>query len=219
MQAGKTVMVGVWLMIAFNLLLAFGAVWSFQRMSPEIRRVYERNVVSLDACENMLLAMTGGAVDFEAFSEALSAAERNITEEGEKETLARIRSRLAALEKNDGAAKTETIADIKALSLCNKKAIVSSAEKTQRLRRAGAWGIVFTTLVFFMAAAVFEQRLRRTFIVPLKELGAVLEARMRGDRYRRCNGIDASADMKRIFKSVNDLLDSNQQPTTNSRQP
>ena len=57
MQSGKLITIGVWMMIIFNLLLSFGAVWSLQRIDPEIQRIYQRNVVSLDACEKMLLAL------------------------------------------------------------------------------------------------------------------------------------------------------------------
>ena len=55
MKSGKLITLSAWLQIAFNLLLAFGAVWSFQRMTPEIRQIYERNVKSLSACEKGIL--------------------------------------------------------------------------------------------------------------------------------------------------------------------
>ena len=90
MQSGKFITFGVWLMILFNLLLSFGAVWSLQRMNPEIQRIYERNVVSLDACEKMLLVLAEPAVDMKVFSEALQIAAGNITENGEQETVIRI---------------------------------------------------------------------------------------------------------------------------------
>ena len=49
MQDGKLITLSVWLLILFNVLLAFGAVWGFQRMDPAITRIYERNVKSLSA--------------------------------------------------------------------------------------------------------------------------------------------------------------------------
>lgn len=209
MQSGKIITLSVWLMITFNLIIAFGAVWSFQRMSPEIRRVYQRNVVSLNACENMLLAMTGGSPDEQGFRQALSAAENNITERGEKEMLSQIRQELPAWSKGDPAAAETIVQNIRALSDCNKQAIIASAEKTQRLRQTGAWGIVFMTFFFIIAALFFEQRLRRSLLLPLKELDDVLDAGRKGDTFRRCNeNLDLSADMKRLFRSVNDLLDS-----------
>lgn len=194
-------------MISFNLLLAFGAVWSFQRMSPEIQGIFERNVVSLNACENMLIALTESRVNMGQFSKALRAAEDNITEIGEKEALARIRSNLESLAAGDAAARQLVVKEIVKLSDFNKGAIVDSAEKTQRMRQAGAWSVVFMTLFFFMVAIFFEQRLRRSLLIPLQEIASVLEARQQGDQFRRCNNIYASKDMKKLFKYINELLD------------
>lgn len=198
-------------MISFNLFLGFGAVWSFQRMSPEIREIFERNVVSLDACENMFFALTGEKADIIGFRRALQAAEKNITEKGEKETLLHIRESLAALERGSQEARKKILGEISKLSFYNRQAIVKSAEETQRMRRAGAWAVVFMTFFFFIAALFFEQRLRRAFLIPLQEIAAVLEAHRQGDKYRRCNGVDASRDMKELFKSVNALLDSSRE--------
>lgn len=207
MQSGKIISLSVWLMIAFNLILAFVAVWSLQRMSPEIQQIYEQNVVSLEACENMLLALNGEKIDLPAFRQALENAENNITEEGEKETLARIRSGLTALEKGNPEARKRIVQDIKQLSVYNRQAIRDSAAHTQRMRKAGAWGIVFMTFFFFIAALLFEQRLRRSLLQPLQEIDSVLEAQRQGDKFRRCSSTDASSDMKKLFRSINALLD------------
>lgn len=208
MQSGKIITISVWLMITFNLILAFGAVWSFQRMTPELQRVYERNVISLEACEDMFLALTCEKVNTGEFHKALTAAENNITEQGEKETLARIRAALPQLENGNYKTRESIAGDIRELSHYNRQAIILSAEKTQRMRQAGAWGIVFLTFFFFIAAIFFEQRLRRTILRPLKEIDSVLEAQRQGDRFRRCNDTSASSDMKKIFRSINALLDS-----------
>lgn len=208
MQSGKIITISVWLMISFNLILAFGAVWSFQRMSPEIKRVYERNVVSLEACENMFLALTGKEVDNAGFRKALAAAEDNITEQGEKETLERIRNELPELEKGDFETRERIAKEIRKLSDYNRQAVIASAEKAQRMRQTGAWGIVFLTFFFFIAALFFEQRLRRSLLLPLQEIDSVLEENRNGDKFRRCNDGDAPSDMKRLFRSINALLDS-----------
>ena len=208
MQSGKIITLSVWLMISFNLLLGFGAVWSFQRMAPEIREIFQRNVVSLESCENMFLALAGEKVDIAGFNKALKGAESNITEGGERETLRQIRKAFAALEKNTPGAKEMLLREISKLSFYNREAIVKSAGTTQRMRRAGAWGVVFMTFFFFIAALFFEQRLRRGFLNPLQELSTVLEAHRQGDKFRRCNSAEGSRDMKELFKSVNALLDS-----------
>ena len=207
MQSGKFITFGVWLMILFNLLLSFGAVWSLQRMNPEIQRIYERNVVSLDACEKMLLALAEPAVDMKVFSAALQTAAGNITENGEQETIARIRELAAKLHSGAPEDRHQLVRDIIQLTNFNKNAIKQSALQAQKLRQAGAWGMVFATLFFFTAALFFEQRLRRALLMPLQEIANVMEERMKGDRFRRCNLPGVSAEMKKIFAAINDLID------------
>lgn len=208
MQSAKIISLSVWLMISFNLLLAFCAVWSLQRMSPEIVQIYNRNVVSLEACENMFLALTGENVDVKTFQKALNAAEQNITERGEAESLARIRTLFSTLDKENQQIKKELAREIRNLSFYNRRAIVESAERTQKMRQAGAWGLVFLTFFFFIAALLFEQRLRRSLLRPLQEISSVLDSNLKGDKLRRCSCPDASLDMKKLFRAVNSLLDS-----------
>lgn len=207
MQSGKIISLSVWLMIFFNLLLSFGSIWSFQRMNPEIKQIYERNVVSLSACEEMLVALARDKVDAKQFRTALLKAEQNITEPGEKEVLRRIDSLfhdLAAGKDNNRQLLTMEIVKV---TNYNREAIVRAAVQAQRLRQTGAWGIVFMTLLFFTLAIFFEQRLRRTLLVPLQEILQVMEARGRGDKFRRCNMLYANSDMKKLLMAVNSLLD------------
>ena len=90
---------------------------------------------------------------------------------------------------------------------CNRLAIQQAAIQAQSHRQAGAWGIVFMTILFFTAAIFFEQKLRRTLLLPLQEITQVIEARSKGDLFRRCNMIYANGDMKKLFSAVNALLD------------
>ena len=124
MQSGKLITIGVWLMIIFNLLLSFGAVWSLQRISPEIQRIYQRNVVSLDACEKMLLTLAEPTVDRQKFLSALQAAENNITEAGERETVVQIKA--LADQISSGAIHDRSLLtkEIIKLTNFNKKAII-----------------------------------------------------------------------------------------------
>ena len=212
MQSGKLITFGVWLMILFNLLLSFGAVWSLQRMNPEIQRIYERNVVSLDACEKMLLVLAEPAVDMKVFSEALQIAAGNITENGEQETVIRISTLADKLHSGTPEDRHQLIREIIQLTNFNKNAIKQSALQAQKLRQAGAWGMVFATLFFFTAALFFEQRLRRSLLMPLQEIANVMEERMKGDRFRRCNLSGISSEMKKIFAAINDLIDRSNRP-------
>ena len=207
MYSGKLITFGMWLMIGFNILLALGSVWSFQRMSPEIDSIYQRNVVSLDACEKMLLAMTGSNVDIEQFQLALQIAGNNITESGEQEVINRIKTLFRQLRQGDTQARNQLPDAITALNNFNRQAIINAARRTQQLRSAGAWGIVFMSMFFFTAAIIFEQRLRRTLLAPLQEIASVMEARKHGDKYRRCALPFASNEVKRLFAELNNLLD------------
>ena len=207
MQSGKLITIGVWGMIIFNLLLSFGAVWSLQRISPEIQRIYQRNVVSLDACEKMLLALAEPAVDQQNFLNALQAAENNITEAGERETVMQIKALAERLGSGNIHDRRLLTKEIIKLTNFNKNAIIESALQAQKMRQAGAWGIVFMTSFFFILALYFECRLRQTLLMPLEEIATVMEERTRGDRFRRCNLPHAAKDTKKMLAAINDLID------------
>lgn len=207
MQSGKLITIGVWMMIIFNLLLSFGAVWSLQRIDPEIQRIYQRNVVSLDACEKMLLALAEPAVDQQNFLNALQAAENNITEAGERETVMQIKALAERLSSGNIHDRRLLTKEIIKLTNFNKNAIIESALQAQKMRQAGAWGIVFMTSFFFILALYFERRLRQTLLMPLEEIATVMEERTRGDRFRRCNLPHAAKDTKKMLAAINDLID------------
>ena len=207
MQSGKLITIGVWGMIIFNLLLSFGAVWSLQRISPEIQRIYQRNVVSLDACEKMLLALAEPAVDQQNFLNALQAAENNITEAGERETVMQIKVLAGRISSGNIHDRRLLTKEIIKLTNFNKNAIIESALQAQKMRQAGAWGIVFMTSFFFILALYFERRLRQTLLMPLEEIATVMEERTRGDRFRRCNLPHAAKDTQKMLAAINDLID------------
>lgn len=207
MYSGKIITLSIWFLILFNLLLSFGSVWSFQRMSPAIKQIYERNIKSLSACEDMLFAITAEKTDMKKFSEALQIAEHNITEPGEEISIRTIRQLTGKLTDEEPGVRPKLIREIINLSNCNRQAVMESAQKTQKLRQAGAWGIVFMTLVYFAVAIFFEQRIRRTLLTPLQEINTVLQENMRGNRFRRCNLLHASDDMRKLFTAINELLD------------
>lgn len=199
---------GIFLLLAvFNLLISFGAVWSLQRIEPEIERINRRNVFSLDACEKMLQAMAREKVEMDKFRRALSKAEGHITEKGEKECLSRIRALLPGLEAGQKEALDEAADKIAEISKFNKQAIQRAVHEAQRFRQAGAWGIVFLALFFFLLILYFGRKFHRELLVPLEELSAAVEAFLAGDTLRRCNTPFAGEEMKKLFRAVNELLD------------
>lgn len=207
MHPGKLITLSIWMLILFNLVLAFGSVWSFQRMNPAISSIYERNVKSLDACERMMQILTAEDVNIDDFNAALQAARSNITEDGEAQAVQNIQNLTEDLQTGSKDARRLITREIITLTNCNKNAIRDAAKATQNMRQAGAWGIVFLTVLFFLIAIYFEQRLRRTLLMPLQEISDVMRANMQGDKFRRCNLLHASDDMKKLFEAVNSLLD------------
>lgn len=199
---------GIFLLLAaFNLLISFGAIWSLQRIEPEIERINRRNVFSLDACEKMLQAMARERVEMDKFRRALSKAEGHITEKGEKECLRRIRALLPGLEAGQKEALDEAADKIAEISKFNKQAIERAVHEAKRFRKAGAWSIVFLALFFFLSVLYFGRKFRRELLIPLEELSVAVEAFLDGDTLRRCNTPFAEEEMKKIFRSVNELMD------------
>ena len=54
MRLQRDFLLSVGILVAFNILLAFGAIGLFTRMSPAIERILQENVYSTDAAEEML---------------------------------------------------------------------------------------------------------------------------------------------------------------------
>ena len=155
----------------------------------------------------MLLTLAEPTVDRQKFLSALQAAENNITEAGERETVVQIKA--LADQISSGAIHDRSLLtkEIIKLTNFNKKAIIESALQAQKMRQAGAWGIVFMTAFFFALALYLERRLRQALLMPLEEIATVMEERARGDRFRRCNLPHAAKDTKKMIAAINDLID------------
>ena len=195
------------LLVAFNLLISFGAIWSLQRIQPQIERIRQRNAVSLEACEEMLQALARGKIEMEQFRQALARAEGYITEKGEREALDQLRALLPELAAGRKEAFDRAVDRIVEISRFNKTAIRKAVGDAQHFRQEGARYIVFLTLFFFLAVLYFGRRFRRELLIPLEELGAAVEAFLAGDTLRRCGLPFAEEGMKKIFRGVNELMD------------
>lgn len=193
------------LLVAFNLLISFSTIWSFQQIGPRIKEIQQRNAYSIYACEEMLQILARGKV--EKFSEALEKAENNITEEGERGAINRIRALLPELEAGNKEAVNEVVDRIAAISRYNRKAIENSIDKAQRARQEGVWDIVFLTLIFFLFALYFGRKFHRELLLPLEELSSTMEAFLAGDTLRRCSLPFAEGKMQKLFRDVNELMD------------
>ena len=98
MKLAQSVRFGAWLLIGVNLLMAFGSIWVFMRMSPAIEIIIDQNVTSLQTCEDMLASLimvNKNESDTkplrDSFVGALNKAQHNITEGDEPDAIKSIR--------------------------------------------------------------------------------------------------------------------------------
>ena len=215
MQVSQLIRISGWTVLILNLLLAWGAIAVFVRMSPAIANILERNERSLEACEQMLwcLAKLRTAPD-EAetlrteFAQALLRAEGNITEDGEATALESIAAVEEQAFNGDDTSQLAAITAIRELSSINRNAMRSGDKRARQLGNAGAWGVVFMAIGSFAAGLLFLRAIRMQVVTPLLEIHDVLVARRNHDRFRRCTNTANSADVQAIYDTLNELLDS-----------
>jgi methyl-accepting chemotaxis protein len=214
MKLGQNVSLGGWMLVALNLVMAFGSIWIFMRMAPAIEGIVDQNGGSLKACEEMLsnLALSGlpGAETRKlkkAFSRELESARNNITKNRELTAIAAIGRYYAQAFEGDAAAKTQTIASINRLIRMNREAMDAANRNARQFGYAGAWGIVFMASAVFLVGMLFMRNLKNSLVAPLEEIYTVIQAVKSGDIMRRCTGPDMPRDVKTIFRGINDMLD------------
>lgn len=204
---------GAWIIVIINLLMAFGAIGVFTRMTPAIANIMSNNERSLKACEEMLfsLAMSSIEEDREAgkksFLAALQRAIKNITEKEESEALADITKSSVRFFAGETEALKETVAKIIFLSEINRNAMTKADIAAQQLGRSGAWGIVFMAIFALLGGIIFIANLHNKLLQPLEEMKLVLQANQQGEAHRRCAGINLPSDIKNLYGQINKLLD------------
>lgn len=213
MELRRNLIFSIAALVALNLLLAFGAIGLFSRMGPAIARIIQDNVYSLEACEVMLSELAAaqgkpvaGAAK-ERFDDALGRAKNNVTENGERSVIDRIRGASDRALAGDTAAATAVVADIGELIRINRAVMARADLEAQRLGRAGAWAAVFMGLLSFIISLIVLRYIEGRVVAPFEQVYAVLEASRRGDVHRRCHSAKAPAEIKAVMQSVNSLLD------------
>ncbi|MDD5092378.1 MAG: hypothetical protein PHQ23_15875 [Candidatus Wallbacteria bacterium] len=214
MKLSNSVNFGARILVAMNLLMAFGSIWVFVRMTPAIEMISERNEKSLYACEEMLESLAGlpadkGEADRRKlmFEAALKKARSNVSESEEPEALETISRHFHSAFEGDWSAKEKTVSGISHLSRINRKAMAEANRKAKQLGYAGAWGVVFMAAGVFLTGLIFMRGLRKTLVSPLEEISSVLTAYAGGDTLRRCSGANMSPGIRSVYNSLNDLLD------------
>ena len=146
MRLAKAFGLGAWLIVTFNLLMAFGAIGVFTRMTPAIAEIISNNERSLQACEEMLTALVMATHDsddkkpehLQKFALALERASNNVTEGEEPAALATIFSHYQRALNGNKQAIEMTTAAILTLSKINRDAMAAADKKAQQLGRGGA---------------------------------------------------------------------------------
>ena len=213
MRLAHAVRVGAWLLVSLNLLMAFGTIGIFGRMTPAIALIIERNGYSIKACADMLSLVAlagGGSLNVERqklFMAAFERARSNVTEPEEPAVLKQIEDNAPAAFQGEAAAREVAVNNIVLLSKINQTAMVKADRKAQQLGQAGAWGVVFMAVSAFLAGMLFIRNLARRVITPLEEIHAVLIAHRNGEAMRRCTGTNLAQDMRAVFTGINDILD------------
>jgi nitrogen fixation/metabolism regulation signal transduction histidine kinase len=199
-------------LVAVNLLLAFGAIGLFVRMGPVIDDILRMNVVSLEAAHEMLAVLAGPdePLDEQArlrFERALDRATTNVTEPEEASLVIQISAIRQRAYDADREAVNQIVHQLDALVRVNYEAMREVDAEARRLGNAGAWSAVFLAFFSFLLSLGVVSRLRRRVIVPMVEMYEVLEAVRRGDLYRRCRANQGPIEIKRLASSINLLLD------------
>ena len=200
-------------LVVSNLVLAFGAIGLFTRMSPAIEGILRENGYSIVAAENIVaeFADSGAApLTIDARSRvtlALEDAKRNVTESEERPVLARLERSLSDAADGDAAERRNVVAAAMKLIAINRLAMENVDREAQRLGDGGAWGAVFIGFLSFLLGALLVVRLQRRFVDPLLDVFEVLQGTRDGDRFRRCRAADAPHEVVRLAESVNRLLD------------
>lgn len=213
MELRRTLLGGIFGLVALNVLTAFGAVGLLVRMSPVIGQIVSENVRSLEAVEKMfaVLARTGqepappeARAQFEA---ALRIAWQNVTEAEERPALARLETSKAAALDGAPSSRAEVVEALGQLAEVNRQAMRAADREAQRQGNAGAWFAVAVAVLSVVVSALMGRRLTRKLVEPLGQLYRVLEAFRTGQRHRRCTAVDVPPEFRLIFDSVNSLLD------------
>lgn len=213
MKLANGLIFGAWLIVFINLLLAFGAVGVFMRMTPAIADIISNNERSLQACEEMLVALSLNSDSHtseqmhERFKKALNRALLNVTEHEEPAVLKIIEEKSRLFFSGSKKALSETVEAVTRLSEINRRAMSSADMRAQQLGKAGAWGVVFMAVFSLLAGIIFIVNLKNRLLKPVEELRDVLQAHQKGETMRRCSGVNLATDIKNIFGAINRLLD------------
>ncbi len=213
MKPYHSLLTGIWIILVLNLIMAFGAIWLFQRMAPAIEIILDQNDKSLKACEDMLTAIafrdlaSTGSNPRDDFYSAYQRARGNITEAKETFFLDVIEKNYEQAFQDNSAAQEVTVIAIRSLARLNRSAMIRADHRAQQLGNTGAWGVAFMSIILFIVIMIFKRGLVNTILLPMEEINSVIEARQNGDLNRRFFFADMPSHVKKVFLGLNNILD------------
>jgi hypothetical protein len=213
-KLAQNVVLGAWILIGLNLLMAFGSIWVFARMAPVIEKIQSGNARSLQACEEMLASLAtacpvaaDSASATQSFAEALSKARGKVAEHYETLALDSIAYHYSGALRGDSDEREKTVALITRLGDVKRAAMTDAEKKARQVGNAGAWGIVFMASSLFFSGMLFMRHLGKNLVRPFEEMHTVVTAFHGGDTMRRCSGTKLPKDIAKAFRDLNELLD------------
>jgi PAS domain-containing protein len=213
MEARREFLLGIIVLVGFQVLTSFGAIALLTRMSPAIERILAENVYTIEGAEEILAVVASEEIspdepqNVERFEKALQRVKSNITEPGEARVIQIIeRDGMQAISGN-AAAVTSTVEALRELVAINHAAMRRAGAEAKRLGAAGAWAAVLLAVAGFSVSLIVARRLRQRILDPLAEIYEVLESGEQGNRYRRCYTADVPFQVRHLLESINALLD------------
>lgn len=228
MKLAQPILIGAWFLIIANILVSLVSIWMFNRMAPAIETIIVRNERSLQACEEMLSALSLTSASWDestgdslksSFITALVKAEGNITEPAEPEAISTIKMNFSRAFDGNPKAQLLTVTAITRLGAINRDAMVRADVKARQIGSAGAWGVVFMATGVFLFGMIFLRKLNTTLLQPVAELQSVLSAAENEDSLRRCSNVNVPRDFVGIYTSLNALLDNNLKANLHDHEP
>jgi PAS domain-containing protein len=199
--------IGIGSVLMLQLVGAFSAIGLLGRTGPVVDRLLVENVVSLDAVEQMLVALADSSSVPEQFEAALTVAAANVTERNESNSIARIEERWRDAMDGDAAAVAETVDALDEVWDVNRAAMDEAGGAARWLAQAGQWAQTLLGGIGFAISVLVFRRLRSRLEEPIEELDLTLAAARTGDPRRRSVILAGPAETRRIGENVNWLLD------------
>ena len=152
---------GIGVLLATQLLMAFAAIGLLSRMAPVIDRILQENVTSIQAAEDMLvvLALSRGeslhtrGLDGQFFG-ALTRARDALSEDAESEILGAVERGYRSLGPGAEDSLPGTLNAVQEFVRINRDAMHRTRDRASRLSEAGAWAAVLMALIGFAAGLV-----------------------------------------------------------------